>query len=103
MATLPPAISQSLETTMSAYLRTLDGKNRSRATILAYRTDIGQFVTWLRDTNGTIETPDDVERIDVTEYLAFLASRGLSGVSRARKLAAIVFGIENWTHRGGDI
>ncbi len=89
MATPRQPLHQSLETALSAYLRTLEGRNRSSATILAYRTDIGQFITWLRETNLTIETPNDVERLDVTEYLAHLASRGLSGVSRARKLAAI--------------
>ncbi|MGI8476300.1 MAG: tyrosine-type recombinase/integrase [Thermomicrobiales bacterium] len=89
MATARQPQTQSLETALSAYVRTLEGRNRSSATILAYRTDIGQFIAWLRETNLTIETPDDVERLDVTEYLAHLASRGLSGVSRARKLAAI--------------
>ena len=36
-----------------------------------------------------IARPDQVARIDLTEYLAYLGSRQLSGVSRARKLAAI--------------
>jgi site-specific recombinase XerD len=67
----------------------MEGRNRSGATIVAYRTDIQQFINWLRETNITVETPADVERLDVTEYLAHLAERGLSGVSRARKLAAI--------------
>jgi site-specific recombinase XerD len=89
MATPQQLATQSLETTMAGYLRTLEGKNRSGATILAYRTDIGQFITWLRDTNITIETANDVERVDVIEYLSHLAQRNLSGVSRARKLAAI--------------
>ncbi len=78
-----------LELTLSHYLQTLIGKNRSTATITAYRTDLSQFLTWLRETNITINTPADVERLDITEYLAHLAERGLSGISRARKLAAI--------------
>jgi site-specific recombinase XerD len=78
-----------LESNLAAYLRTMEGRNRSGATIVAYRTDIQQFINWLRETNITVETPADVERLDVTEYLAHLAERGLSGVSRARKLAAI--------------
>ncbi len=89
MATTPSKRHLSLEATLDLYLRTLAGRNRSAATIIAYRTDIGQFISWLRETNVTIETPDDVERIDVTEYLGHLADRQLSGVSRARKLAAI--------------
>jgi site-specific recombinase XerD len=78
-----------LESTLDLFLRTLDAKNRSRATMQAYRTDLSQFITWLRETNITIDGPSDIERLDVTEYLAHLAGRGLSGVSRARKLAAI--------------
>jgi site-specific recombinase XerD len=78
-----------LESTLDLFLRTLEAKNRSQATIQAYSTDLRQFITWLRETNITIEVPADIERLDVTEYLAHLAGRGLSGVSRARKLAAM--------------
>lgn len=78
-----------IEQAASHYLRSLEARNRSRATIIAYRTDLGQFGKWLRETNVTVEGPADVERLDVTEYLACLAERHLSGVSRARKLAAI--------------
>jgi site-specific recombinase XerD len=83
------ARTHSIESTLDLFLRTLEAKNRSSATMQAYRTDLRQFVTWLRETNITIEAPADVERLDVTEYLAHLSERGLSGVSRARKLAAI--------------
>ena len=89
MATPRQPTTQSLEDALQAFLRTLAGKNRSNGTIMAYRTDISQFIEWLHETNAIVEAPDDVERLDVTEYLAHLADRGLSGVSRARKLAAI--------------
>src|SRR4051794_20837994 len=85
MATIRQLQSRSLESTLDLYLRSLEGKNRSHATIVAYRADVGQFIAWLRETNSIIETPDNVERIDITEYLGYLADRGLSGVSRARK------------------
>jgi site-specific recombinase XerD len=78
-----------LESTLALFLRTLEGKNRSRATIQAYQIDLNQFLDWLRETNVTIDAPADVARLDITEYLAFLSERGLSGVSRARKVAAI--------------
>src|SRR5688572_29262388 len=81
--------SHTLESTQELFLLTLEGKNRSRATIQAYRTDLNQFLNWLRETNVTIDAPADVARLDITEYLAFLSERGLSGVSRARKVAAI--------------
>lgn len=89
MATARQPKIRSLESTLDLYLRALDGRNRSAATVVAYRADIGQFIAWLRDTNITVDTPDDVERPDLTEFLGHLADRGLSGVSRARKLAAI--------------
>jgi site-specific recombinase XerD len=78
-----------LESTLTLFLRTMEGRNRSRATIQAYRTDLNQLLNWLRETNVTIDAPADVARLDITEYLAFLSERGLSGVSRARKIAAI--------------
>lgn len=65
------------------------GKNRSLLTIRAYRTDIGQFISWLKENNLCAPIPDKVERADVTEYLAQLGQQGIMGVSRARKLAAI--------------
>src|SRR3712207_4822028 len=82
---LPTAFAESRE----AFLRGLVGKNRSEATLRAYRTDIGQFVGFLTGTNGCIASPADVTRTDVSEYLAALGQRGLSGVTRARKLAAL--------------
>ncbi len=55
----------------------------------AYRTDLQQFLKWLHNNNLLAETPSDVERADVNEYLTHLARSGVSGVSRARKLAAL--------------
>ena len=78
-----------LEEALPGFLRALAGKNRSDATIRAYQTDVGQFISWLHDNTVIVHAPAQVARIDVTEYLAHLAGRGLSGVSRARKLAAI--------------
>ncbi len=78
-----------LEEAGEAFLRALAGRNLSPQTLRAYRGDVRQFVAWLRETNGVAETPADVTRLDATEYLAHLAGRGLSGVTRARKLAAL--------------
>jgi site-specific recombinase XerD len=89
MATSKPLQSHTLESTLQHFVRMLEARNRSAGTIRAYRTDLTQFITWLQETNVTIDGPNDVERIDVTEYLGLLSDRQLSGVSRARKLAAI--------------
>jgi site-specific recombinase XerD len=78
-----------LEAAAGAFLCSLAGNNASPQTIRAYTTDVQQFITWLRETNGVIDSADEVRRLDVTEYLAHLAGRGLTGVTRARKLAAL--------------
>src|SRR5437763_6104275 len=78
-----------LEASAAAFLRALAGRNLSRQTQKACRIDLAQFLAWLAETNGVAETPAQVTRLDVTEYLAHLAGRGLSGVTRARKLAAL--------------
>ncbi|MBK9944896.1 MAG: tyrosine-type recombinase/integrase [Kouleothrix sp.] len=74
---------------IDAFLRCLEGKNRSEATRHAYETDLLQFYLWLKDNNSYASSPEKITKTDVTEFLTACARRGLSGVSRARKLAAI--------------
>jgi len=78
-----------LEGAAEAFLRTLEGANRSAATISAYRADLQQFVSWLGENNAACYSPTQVQRIDIQEWLTALSRAGLSGVSRARKLAAV--------------
>lgn len=78
-----------LEQALDAFIRALEGKNRSPSTITAYTTDLAHFITWLTQNNLVIKTPNQIEKADLTEYLAHLGQKGLMGVSRARKLAAI--------------
>ncbi len=78
-----------LEEALEAFLRALEGKNRSVATRVAYRADVAQFIGWLHSSNIVATTPTDVTKTDISEYLAHLGQRGISGLSRARKLAAI--------------
>lgn len=86
---MPKADRPTIDATMTAFLRTLSGANKSASTITAYRTDLAQFARFLSETNCTIAGPADVTRTDVAEYLSHLGERGLSGTTRARKLAAI--------------
>src|SRR6266480_3314831 len=37
----------------------------------------------------SIQTPADVEKVDVVEYLSALAKRELTGIARARKMSAL--------------
>src|SRR5437667_6530615 len=72
-----------------AFLRELEGGNKSTLTLTAYKTDLTQFFLWLSENDMTVTTPGQVTRGHVNEYLAFLSSLGRSGVTRARKLAAL--------------
>src|SRR5262252_10331686 len=78
-----------LEKGLSAFLDAMLGKNRSQATLRAYKTDIEQFIAFLHDNNVAIAAAADVGKVDVLEYLAVLARKGLTGVARARKVSAI--------------
>ncbi len=89
MAAPGSSLALGLEPALAACLRSLAGKNRSAATIRAYRTDVLQFIIWLHENNLVVITPGQVAKIDITEYLAVLADRRVSGTSRARKVAAI--------------
>src|SRR5437016_4845831 len=74
---------------LALFLDSLAGKNRSTATVRAYHTDIQQFLSYLHATNVSIQTPADVEKVDVVEYLSALAKRELTGIARARKMSAL--------------
>jgi site-specific recombinase XerD len=78
-----------LEKGLAVFLDALSGKNRSRATIRAYQTDLLKFITFLRDTNVLIASPKDVQKVDLLDYFCHLAKKDLTGVARARKMSAI--------------
>ncbi len=71
------------------FLQELEGGNKSTLTLTAYKTDLMQFFNWLAENDVTVTIPGQVTRGHVNEYLAFLSSQGRSGVTRARKLAAL--------------
>jgi site-specific recombinase XerD len=72
-----------------SFLRMLEGRNCSTSTLKAYGTDLGQLVDWLHGAYSPEIRVDEVRREDIEEYLSWLAHHGRSGVTRARKLAAI--------------
>src|SRR6516165_7532684 len=78
-----------LEKGLATFLNALSGKNRSTATIRAYQTDISQLIVFLHANNVSIQTPTDVEKVDVVEYFSSLARKELMGIARARKMSAI--------------
>ena len=72
-----------------AFLRTLEGRNASPETIRAYTTSLSQFRGYLAASYPSGLRVDEVQQEDIEEYLTTLARRGLSGVTRANRLAAI--------------
>ena len=78
-----------LEKGLAAFLDAMLGKNRSSATLRAYKTDVLQFIRFLHENNVAITGVGDIGKVDVLEYLAALARKGLTGVARARKVSAI--------------
>jgi integrase/recombinase XerC len=87
--TAPEGGAMTLENGLTRFLDALLGKNRSTATVRAYRTDVRQLITFLHETNVAITEVGDVHKVDILEYLSALAKQGLTGIARARKLAAI--------------
>src|SRR5687767_2598440 len=83
-----PAPALSFGDSVAGFYQSLAAKNRSPETVRAYRTDITQFLIWLNECSSATR-PVQLARHHLTEYLAYLAETGLSGVARARKLAAI--------------
>src|SRR4051794_2072682 len=75
--------------TVKSFLRTLEGRNASPETIRAYTTSLAQFLTYLAASYPSGIRADEVQQEDVEEYLITLSRRGLSGVTRANRLAAI--------------
>src|SRR5262252_6522499 len=84
-----PGGTMTLEKALAAFLDAMLGKNRSGATLRAYRTDVLQFIAFLHENNVAITGVADVGKVDILEYLTALARKGLTGVARARKVSAI--------------
>jgi site-specific recombinase XerD len=78
-----------MDAALERFINALDARNRSQATVAAYQRDLSQLCTCLTENNAIITSIDQVERIDITEDLAALGKAGVTGITRARKLAAI--------------
>lgn len=80
---------QSFQDSIDRFCLAQEGRNRSAQTIRAYRSDLSQLARWLHEDNPLFEGPTEVTVEDLLGYMAHLAKSGVTGVSRARKLAAI--------------
>jgi site-specific recombinase XerD len=75
--------------TLEQFLSDLSGKNRSSLTIRCYGIDCQQFFSWIAENDLTVGHPSQITKSHLSEYLSSLSDHGLSGRTRARKLAAI--------------
>ena len=75
--------------TLEEFAAILAGRNVSRNTILAYLSDINQFLIFLTDCDGLVKGPKDISRHHITDFLYHLTQLKRTGVTRARKLASI--------------
>ena len=65
-------------------------RNASRHTVLAYRSDVSQYLSFLEKRSGRrVVAPVDVNHQSVRAFLAELFQRGTAGSTSARRLAAI--------------
>jgi site-specific recombinase XerD len=71
------------------FVKALEGQNFSPKTVRAYRDDLAQFTIWLETIRVDWDNPKRLGRTDIEAFLHHLSGRNLTGVSRARKLAAI--------------
>ena len=68
--------------TLADYLNSLNGRNLSVHTTIAYQTDITQFLAFLTENDVTVDSPEKITRTHILDYLSYLAGLGRSGVTR---------------------
>ncbi|MBV8890762.1 MAG: tyrosine-type recombinase/integrase [Acidobacteria bacterium] len=71
------------------FVKALEGQNFSPKTVRAYRDDLSQFTAWLETIRVDWDNPKRLGKVDIEAFLHHLSGIPLTGVSRARKLAAI--------------
>jgi site-specific recombinase XerD len=79
-----------LDQSLTRYLSFLAGRNVSGLTLTAYRIDLSQFFSFLRENATTdVDHPAKITPTHIIDFLSHLSGLGRSGVTRVRKLAAI--------------
>src|SRR3954471_23929142 len=74
---------------LSLFEKALLGSNYSPLTIRAYTDDVKQFVSFLQTRKVDWDIPTRLARIDIVEYINYLAAQKTTGVTRFRKLASL--------------
>lgn len=74
---------------IALFKETLVGKNYSPQSIKAYLSDLHQFMEWLKMRRVDWDIPFRLHRIDIVEFINYLAGHKSSAETRKRKLATI--------------
>ncbi len=72
---------------LGEFVSSLRARDRSPATLRAYRSDVGRFVAWALDND--VRLPRDVTRLTLRAYLADMNVRGDQRTSMARRRASL--------------
>src|SRR5215217_6382643 len=86
---MTPQQKQSTTGSIAIYKQALEGKNFSPQTIKAYMGNLEQFIQWLKTRRVDWDIPYRIERINIVEFINFLAAQKASAETRKRKLATI--------------
>ena len=74
---------------LALFEETLRGKNYSPESIKAYMGDLTQFLGWLQTRRVDWDIPYRLTRIDIVEFINYLAAHKTTSGTRKRKLASI--------------
>jgi integrase/recombinase XerD len=74
---------------IALFEKALVGSNYSPHTIRAYADDVKQFITFLQTRKVDWDIPTRLVRIDIVEFINYLAAQKATGVTRFRKLASL--------------
>ncbi len=75
-----------IESSLNQFLHNLD---KSPSTILAYRTDIQQFIAWLHANDVTVIGAQHVSNSHINDFLRYLVKQGRTGTTCTRKLVSM--------------
>jgi len=75
-----------IESSLDQFLHNLD---KTPSTILAYRTDIQQFIAWLHANDVTVISSQHVSNSHINDFLRYLINQGRTGTTCARKLVSM--------------
>lgn len=71
------------------FKETLTGKNYSPQSIKAYMSDLHQLMEWLQKRRVDWDFPTRLQRIDIVEFINYLAAQKASAETRKRKLGVV--------------